>query len=153
VPSGTHAALLPKEALMSFLETAENTAMGSAWDFLLWFFLLFVFVAYLLVLFSILGDLFRDHELNGLVKAIWIIFLIFVPFVTAVVYLVLRGAGMSKRSLRATTKTRAPRADYIPSVAGEGATPAEEIAKAKELLDAGSISEPEYQAIKAKVLG
>ena len=138
---------------MSFLETAENTGvMGSTWDFLVWFFMLFVFVAYLFVLFSIIGDLFRDHELNGFLKAIWVIFLIFVPFLTAIVYLVARGAGMSRRSLKAITKTRAVQADYIQSVAGVGASPAEEIAKAKELLDGGSISEAEYQAIKAKVL-
>jgi ABC-type multidrug transport system fused ATPase/permease subunit len=138
---------------MSFLETVENTSvLGSAWDFLLWFFLLFVFVTYLFVLFSIIGDLFRDHELNGFLKAIWIIFLIFVPFLTAIVYLVARGAGMSRRSLKSATQYRAAQADYIQSVAGVGASPAEEIAKAKELLDAGSISEAEYQAIKAKVL-
>jgi len=138
---------------MSFLETAENTmTLGPIWEFLWWFFLLFVFVAYLFVLFSILGDLFRDRELNGFLKAIWIIFLIFVPFLTALVYLVARGAGMSKRSLRQATTYRAAQADYIQSVAGVGASPAEEIAKAKELLDAGSISEAEYQAIKAKVL-
>lgn len=138
---------------MSFLETAENTGvMGSTWDFLVWFFMLFVFVAYVFVLFSIIADLFRDHELNGFLKAIWVIFLIFVPFLAAIVYLIARGSGMSKRSLRAITKTRAVQADYIPSVAGVGASPAEEIAKAKELLDGGSISEAEYQAIKAKVL-
>ena len=138
---------------MRVLETAENTGLlGSTWDFLLWFFLLFVFVAYLFVLFSIIGDLFRDHELNGFAKAIWIIFLVFVPFLTAVVYLIARGAGMSRRSLRSATGYRGRQADYIPSVAGAGASPAEEIAKAKELLDAGSISEAEYQAIKAKVL-
>lgn len=138
---------------MSFLETAENTGLlGPTGEFLLWFFLLFVFVAYLFVLFSIIGDLFRDHELNGFVKAIWVIFLIFLPFLTALVYLVARGAGMSRRSLRATTRYRGPQADYIPSVAGVGASPAEEIAKAKELLDAGSISEAEYQTIKTKNL-
>ena len=76
-------------------------AMGfwnSFGDIIWWFLWIFAFTAYLFVLFAILADLFRDHELNGWWKALWIIFLIFVPFLTALVYLIARGRGMAERS-------------------------------------------------------
>ena len=76
------------------------------WDFLLWIFWVFVFVAYLMVVFSIIADIFRDHALNGWLKAIWILFLIFVPFLTALIYLIARGSGMQKRSLAQAQEIR-----------------------------------------------
>ena len=71
---------------------------NSFWDLIWWFLWAFVFIAYLFALFAIIGDLFRDHKLNGWWKALWIIFLIFVPFLTALVYLIARGNGMAERS-------------------------------------------------------
>jgi len=70
----------------------------SFWDIIWWFFWVFAFIAYLMALFAIIGDLFRDHKLNGWAKAVWIIFLIFVPFLTALIYLIARGSGMAERS-------------------------------------------------------
>jgi hypothetical protein len=110
------------------------------WDFVLWFFWVFVFVAYLMVIFSIIGDIFRDSSLNGWLKALWMLFLIFVPFLTALIYLIARGPGMQKRYIRETAGT-----------AG-GASPTEEISKAKALLDSGAISQAEFDALKAKAL-
>jgi hypothetical protein len=123
---------------------------GSFWDLIWWFLWIFVFVAYLFALFAIIGDLFRDHKLNGWWKAIWIIFLIFVPFLTALVYLIARGRGMAERSQREVKQVQQAQDDYIKQVAGT--SPSEEIAKAKALLDAGTISQAEYESIKAKAL-
>ena len=126
---------------------------GGFWDFLLWLFWVFVFFAYLMVLFSIIGDLFRDSELNGWVKAIWIIFLIFVPFLTALIYLIARGNGMTKRSIAQATEMRKAQDEYIRATAGSaGGGGADDIAKAKALLDAGTITQPEFEALKAKAL-
>ncbi|RCL85896.1 MAG: hypothetical protein DBW62_07455 [Microbacterium sp.] len=128
---------------------------GSFWDIIWWFLWIFVFVAYLFVLFAIIGDLFRDHKLNGWWKAVWIIFLLFLPFITALVYLIARGRGMSERSMKEAEQIKQAQDAYIQSVAGGGAkhSPAEEIARAKSLLDAGTISQAEYDQLKAKALG
>ncbi len=123
---------------------------GSFWDLIWWFLWIFVFVAYLFALFAIIGDLFRDHKLNGWWKALWIIFLIFVPFLTALVYLIARGQGMGERSQKEYQQIQKAQDDYIRQVAGS--TPTEEIAKAKELLDSGAISQAEFDQIKAKAL-
>ena len=126
--------------------------MGNIGEFILWFFWIFVFVAYLMVIFSIIGDLFRDHELSGWWKALWIIFLIFVPFLTLLVYLIARGNGMAKRGAAEAKQYQAAQDAYIKSVATAG-SPSDEIAKAKGLLDAGTITQAEYDALKAKALG
>lgn len=120
------------------------------WNILWIFFWSFAFVAYLFALFAIVADLFRDSKLNGWWKALWIIFLIFVPFLTALVYLIARGRGMAERSQKASRQAQSEANDYIRSVAG--ASPADEIAKAKSLLDAGTITQDEYNALKAKAL-
>lgn len=125
--------------------------VNSFWDLFLWFFWVYVFIAYLMVLFSIVVDIFRDHTLNGWLKAVWVIFLVFVPFITALVYLIARGKGMSERSRREVQEVRTAQDDYIRDVAG--ASSADEIAKAKALLDSGTISQGEYDLLKSKALG
>ena len=82
---------------------------GSFGDLIWWFLWAFVFFTYLMALFVVIGDLFRDHKLNGWWKAVWIIFLIFVPFLTLLVYLIARGKGMSERGLPRPRSTRPPR--------------------------------------------
>jgi hypothetical protein len=121
------------------------------WSLIAWFFWVFVFVAYLMVLFSILGDIFRDHTLNGWGKAIWIIFLIFVPFLTALIYLIARGPGMTQRGIEQAQELRAQQDAYIRSTAGTSSA-ADDIAKAKALLDSGAISQAEFDSLKAKAL-
>jgi hypothetical protein len=123
---------------------------GSFWDIIWWFFLAFIFISYLFALFAIVADLFRDRKLNGWWKAVWIIFLIFVPFLTALVYLIARGSGMAERSNAEAVNARSAADAYIQQVAGT--SPSEEIAKAKALLDSGTITAEEYNTIKAKVL-
>ena len=122
------------------------------WSWIAWFFWVFVFVAYLMVLFSIIGDIFRDDSLNGWLKAVWIIFLIFLPFITALVYLIARGNRMQKRSIQQARELRAEQDSYIRQTAGSAASPADDIAKAKSLLDSGAISPAEFDTLKAKAL-
>jgi hypothetical protein len=124
---------------------------GSFWDLIWWFLWAFVFFAYLMALFSIIGDLFRDHKLSGGWKAVWIFFLIFFPVITALIYLIARGGGMAKRNVEAAQAYKGAQDEYIKSVAGTS-SPSEEIAKAKQLLDAGTITPAEYEAIKSKAL-
>ena len=122
---------------------------STIWDAIWWFFTIFVFVAYLIALFSIISDLFRDRELSGVYKAIWLLFLIFIPFLTALVYLIFRGRGMGDRAERQARAAKAAADDYIRTVAGG---PASEIAQAKQLLDSGTISEAEFQSLKQSAL-
>lgn len=123
---------------------------GSFGDLIWWFLWLFVFVSYLFALFAVVADLFRDRSLAGGLKAVWLIFLIFVPILTVLVYLIARGKGMAERSARDAKKVQEAQEEYIRNVAGT--SPAEEIAKAKQLLDAGTISAGEYESLKAKAL-
>ena len=123
----------------------------NVWNVIWLLFWSFAFVAYLFALFAIIADLFRDDRLNGWLKALWIIFLIFVPFLTALVYVIARGQGMAERSARDAAQTQRAADSYIRSVAGS-TSPIDEIAKAKKLLDDGTITAEEYAAIKAKVL-
>ena len=124
--------------------------MSNFWD-IVWLILsTFVFVAYLLVLFQIVVDLFRDHELGGGVKALWIIGLIFLPVMTALVYIVARGRGMAERQRAAVQRAKTETDAYIRDVAGK--SPADQIATAKTLLDAGTITQDEFARLKAKAL-
>lgn len=124
---------------------------GSFGDLIWWFLWAFVFFTYLMALFAVIGDLFRDHKLSGWWKAVWIIFLIFVPFLTLLVYLIARGKGMSERGAAQAKEYKAAQDQYIKSVAGS--SPSEEIAKAKSLLDSGAISADEFARLKSKALG
>jgi hypothetical protein len=124
--------------------------MSNFWDVLWLIVSTFVFVAYLLVLFQIVADLFRDSELGGGSKALWIIGLIFLPMLTALVYIVARGKGMAARQQAAMQKAKSDTDAYIKQVAGK--SPAEQIADAKALLDAGTISPEEFAKLKAKAL-
>jgi hypothetical protein len=124
---------------------------GSSWDFLWHFLIIFAWIAYLLVLFQILVDLFwRDHKTSGWVKAIWMIFLILVPWLTALIYLIARGDGMVERARQAASAAKTETEAYIREAAGR--SPAQEIADAKALLEAGTITQQEFDSLKAKAL-
>ncbi|HEX5859164.1 MAG TPA: SHOCT domain-containing protein [Microbacterium sp.] len=123
---------------------------GSIGDLIWWFLWAFVFITYLFALFAVIGDLFRDHKLNGWAKALWIIALIFLPFLTLLVYLIARGGGMAERGAAQARELRAAQDQYIKSVASS--SPSEEIAKAKSLLDSGAITQAEFDHIKTKAL-
>lgn len=125
--------------------------MNNFWDFLWLIFWSFAFVAYLFMLFAILGDLFSDRSLNGWWKALWVIFLVFVPWLTALVYLIARGRGMAERGARRRQTVREDD-DYGRQTIASS-SPASDIAQAKDLLDRGVISQNEFDALKAKALG
>ncbi|TDE94292.1 SHOCT domain-containing protein [Occultella glacieicola] len=122
----------------------------SFWDIIWWFFWAFVFISYLMALFSIVADVFRDRELSGWAKAVWMIFLVFVPFLTALIYLIARGKGMAERSAGQARQAQDAADNYIRSVAAT--SPSDEIAKAKGLLDSGTITAEEFERIKARAL-
>ena len=124
----------------------------SFWD-VVWFIIIsFAFIAYLMVMFSIISDLFRDKETSGFMKAVWIICLIFLPFVTALVYLIVRGNSMGERSMQQAAEMRQAQDAYIRDVAGGSATPADQIARAKDMLDSGAITQQEFDRLKEKAL-
>lgn len=119
------------------------------WDIFWWFFTACVFFAYLFGLFAIIGDLFRDPGLSGLWKAVWVVFLAFLPFVTLLVYLAARGDGMAERSVE---RSRRHREETDSSPRAAAGSPSEEITRAKALLDAGTISAEEFERIKGRTL-
>jgi hypothetical protein len=123
----------------------------SFWSFLWSTIVVFAFIAYLMILFNILTDLFwRDHQTKGVVKAVWVVFLIVFPYLTALVYLIARGEGMALRAREAAATAKQQTDDYIKQAAGR--SPAQEIAHAKELLDAGTITRGDFDALKTKAL-
>jgi ABC-type multidrug transport system fused ATPase/permease subunit len=124
---------------------------------LLWSFLvIFFMVMYFMILFSILGDLFRDKKTNGWVKAIWVLALIIFPFLAALIYLIVRGGGMSERAIQAQKDAQAQMQEYARTVVAQGGdasgSATDQIAQAKNLLDSGAISQEEFAALKAKAL-
>lgn len=116
----------------------------------------FAFVAYLMILFMILGDLFRDRTLSAWFKALWIVGLIVFPFLTALVYIVARGGGMAERRAEEAAVMREQTDAYIRQVTASAPpaprAPADQIAQAQKMLDEGVISRPEYDQLKAKAL-
>jgi hypothetical protein len=120
------------------------------WDAVWLIVSIFIFVAYLLVLFQIVVDLFRDTELSGFAKVLWIIGLIFLPVMTALVYIIARGGGMAQRQRAAFQRAKSDTDDYIKGIAGK--SPAQHISEAKALLDAGTINQEEFVKLKAKAL-
>jgi ABC-type multidrug transport system fused ATPase/permease subunit len=124
-------------------------------DFMDFFWLLvwsFFFVFYLMVLFHVITDLFRDKDLSGWWKALWIIFLIIFPFLSLLIYLIARGRGMAERQAGAMQEAQAATDQYIKSVASQGGSPADQIASAKSLLDSGAINQQEFDQLKQKAL-
>jgi hypothetical protein len=124
--------------------------MSNFWDFIWLILSTFVFVAYLFVMFQIVADLFRNTEMGGASKALWIIGLIFVPMLTAVVYIIVNGGDMARRQHEAIARAKSDTDAYIRQVSGK--SPAEQIADAKALLDAGTINADEFARLKAKAL-
>ncbi|MDG4597135.1 MAG: SHOCT domain-containing protein [Candidatus Contendobacter sp.] len=124
--------------------------MSNFWDVLWLIASSFFFVAYLIVLFQVVVDLFRDAELGGGSKVLWLIGLIFLPVLTALLYILARGRGMAERQRVAMQRAKSDTDAYIREVAGK--SPADQIADAKALLDAGTINPEEFARLKAKAL-
>ncbi|MEI5584951.1 MULTISPECIES: SHOCT domain-containing protein [unclassified Agromyces] len=121
------------------------------WSWIWFYFWMFAYVAYILVLVYIVIDVFRDHELNGWMKALWLVLLVFLPWITGLVYLIARGKGMAERSGRKQVEYEEYSQEEYRRMSF--ANPADEIAKAQALRDQGVITDGEFEAIKAKALG
>ena len=123
-------------------------------SFLLALFEFFLFFAWFMCLFWVLSDIFRSRDLGGGVKTIWVIFVIVIPWLGLLVYLIARGHGMQERQLEQVKEAQAAQAEYIKSVAApaSGGGAVNQIADAKGLLDNGTITQAEFDQIKAKAL-
>ena len=113
----------------------------------------FVFACYIIVLFQIVSDLFRDRDMSGWWKAVWIIFLIIAPFLSALIYVIARGRGMAERHQEALGGRRRDEEAYVPPPVMKIDNPAGQIATAQQLLDSGTISQTEFDQLKQKALG
>lgn len=125
--------------------------MDTFWSVFLYTFWIFAFVAFLMLLFLVLVDLFRDPSLNGWWKAVWVIFLVFLPVLAVLVYLIARGRGMAERNM--ARNAAVPEDDSWGQHPTPSATPASDIQQAQTLLDQGVISKGEFDALRAKALG
>lgn len=124
--------------------------MSNVWEILYLVASSFLFFAYLIILFHIVVDLFRDPWLGGGYKALWLIGLLFVPFLTALFYVMVRGKGMGMRQRSALEQAKSDTDAYIREVART--SPAEQIAAAKALLETGTIDQGEFNRLKEKAL-
>lgn len=111
------------------------------------FFLLF---AWIWLVFVIVADLFRDHQLSGVAKAVWIFFLVFLPFLGALLYLIVRGDGMRDRTIKAQAEAKHEFDTYVRQQAHS--SPAEELHKLNELKEKGALSAEEFEQAKARLL-
>jgi predicted PurR-regulated permease PerM len=116
------------------------------WSLLVIFFM----IMYFMILFSVVIDLFRNHQMGGFAKALWIIFLIFIPLISLLIYVIVYGKSMAERQQTAVVEAQQDQAAYIKQVAGT--SPAEQIAQAQQLLNSGAISQAEVDTLKTKAL-
>jgi hypothetical protein len=119
------------------------------WDALWTIFVFFLWILWFFLLFKIIVDIFRRHDVGGGKKVVWLVFILFVPFLGAFAYIVANGDGIAQRDAERAQAAQSQFNDYVQTVAGG---PAQEIDKAKQLLDSGAISQAEFDAIKAKAL-
>ena len=128
-----------------------GTSFGHG-DVLIWFFEIFMFVVWFWLLMTVVGDLFRDHEASGVSKALWIVGLLLFPYIGVLAYLIVRGRGMGERAARSMREAQERFDAHVRSVAGTAPGPADQIQKAKALLDAGAIDKAEFDRLKTRAL-
>lgn len=112
----------------------------------------FLFFAWIMCLFWIFGDIFRSRDIGGVAKTFWVLFVILIPWLGILVYLLARGKGMHERQIEQMRAVQEAQNEYIKSVAGASTNPADQIASAKSLLDSGAINQAEFDKLKAKAL-
>ena len=131
---------------MTVLASSNYPFLNIFWTMLIFF----AWVAWIWIAVTVLIDLFRRRDLSGWAKAAWVLFLVFIPFLTALIYLIARGKGMAERQIKAIKEQQTATETYIRDVASK--SPADHISDAKALLDAGTITPDEFNALKAKAL-
>jgi ABC-type multidrug transport system fused ATPase/permease subunit len=132
-----------KDAVLPFADINIGEALLIAFE-------VFFFVIWIWILITIISDLFRDHELSGWGKAAWVLFLVFIPFLTALIYLIARGSGMRDRTIKAQAEAKQHFDSYVREQAHT--TPADELHKLNELKEKGALSAEEFDKAKAKLL-
>jgi hypothetical protein len=139
----------PQETLEAHVTFAEFGSGQVFWS-MLWFFVFFIWIWLLILVFS---DIFRSHDLSGWAKALWSLFVIFVPYLGVFVYLIARGGKMQEHAAQQAQKQDAAMRQYVQSAAAtDGRGAADEIARLAQLRDQGVLSEAEFQQAKAKAL-
>jgi phospholipase D-like protein/putative oligomerization/nucleic acid binding protein len=129
------------------LLAADYPFLDVLWTMLVFF----LWVAWFIILFHVVADIFRRRDASGAKKTIWLLFVLFFPFVGVFAYLIANSDDMAMRNLEQARAAQSQMDDYVRSVAGSGGAAAE-IEQAKKLLDSGAITQPEFEAIKAKAL-
>lgn len=132
---------------MNLITAATDWSLGNA---LLLTLEIFLFVIWIWIFISIVADLFRDHEMGGWGKAVWLLFLVIAPFISALVYLIARGDGMRERTIKQAVDIQKAQNEYIRQVAS---SPVDDLHKLSELKDKGVISQEEFDRAKARALG
>ena len=122
-------------------------------DFIWSIFVIFLLVAWIWVIIGVISDVFRSSDLGGLAKGLWVLFIIVIPWLGVLAYLIIRGKGMQERGAQAMLEAKEAQRDYIQSIAGTSTSIAEELSKLAELKDNGVITETEFLAQKTKLLG
>jgi hypothetical protein len=134
---------------LTVLAASNYPFLNIFWTILIFF----AWVAWIWIAITVLIDLFRRRDLSGWAKALWVVFVIVLPFLGVLVYLLLYHDGMADRSGQDAAASQAQFDDYVRRTAGSGGGPASEIEKGKQLLDSGAITQAEFDAIKARALG
>jgi hypothetical protein len=129
------------------LLAADYPFLDVLWTMLVFF----LWVSWFMILFHVVGDIFRRRDASGAKKTLWLIFVLFLPFIGVFAYLIANSDDMAQRNLESARKAQSEMDDYVRTVAGSGGAAAE-IDRAKALLDSGAITQPEFEAIKAKAL-
>ena len=126
---------------------ADYTFLDVLWSMLVFF----LWVAWFMLLFHVIGDVFRRRDASGGKKTLWLLFVLFVPFLGVFAYLIANSDDMARRNIEQAQARQGQMDEYVRSVAGSDGAAAE-IERAKGLLDSGAISQAEFDAIKAKAL-
>ncbi len=132
------------------MPTLADFALGEVFLSMLYFFLFFIWIWLLITVFA---DLFRSHDLSGWAKAFWVLFVIILPYLGVLVYLIARGHKMQEHAVQAAQEQDTQFRQYVQQAAGSGGSSADELARLADLKDRGVIDDAEFQSLKAKVVG